>query len=87
MSRVRYQDRPHLSADPSMQPATIQLITSVGVGDACDQVPLGNLFAGGPVFGRTFPPLIVHDYMAAALAGQLVADLPAAPSGPRSGAR
>jgi hypothetical protein len=66
MSRVRYRDRPHLSADPSMQPATIQLITSVGVGDA---------------------PLIVHDYMAAALAGQPVADLPAAPSGPRSGAR
>jgi hypothetical protein len=38
-----------------------------------------HLFGGGPVYGGTFPALIFHDYMAAALAGQPAADLPAAP--------
>jgi penicillin-binding protein 1A len=64
---------------------TPQLATSVWVGDAHAQVPMGHLFAGGPVFGGTFPALIFHDYMAAALAGQPVADLPGGPPGPRPG--
>ena len=64
---------------------TPQLATSVWVGDAHAQVPMGHLFAGGPVFGGTFPALIFHDYMAAALAGQPVADLPGGPPGPRRG--
>jgi penicillin-binding protein 1A len=62
-----------------------QLATSVWVGDAHAQVPMGHLFAGGPVFGGTFPALIFHDYMAAALAGEPVADLPGGPPGPRRG--
>jgi penicillin-binding protein 1A len=66
---------------------TPQLATSVWVGDARAQVPMGHLFAGGPVFGGTFPALIFHDYMAAALAGRPVADLPGTPPGPPSGAR
>jgi penicillin-binding protein 1A len=66
---------------------TPQLATSVWVGDAHTQVPMGDLFAGGPVFGGTFPALIFHDYMAAALAGRPVADLPATPPRPPSGAR
>ena len=73
---------------------TPQLATSVWVGDARAQVPMRDLFAGGPVFGGTFPALVFHDYMAAALRGRPVADLPgappqaaAAPPGPRSGAR
>jgi hypothetical protein len=28
-----------------------------------------HLFGGGPVYGGTFPALIFHDYMAAALQG------------------
>jgi penicillin-binding protein 1A len=72
---------------------TPQLATSVWVGDPRAQVPMRDLFAGGPVFGGTFPALIFHDYMAAALQGQPEADLPdapsdgAAPAGMRSGAR
>jgi membrane peptidoglycan carboxypeptidase len=60
---------------------TPQLATSVWVGDQRAQVPMRALFAGGPVFGGTFPTLIFHDYMAAALQGQPVADLPGAPPG------
>jgi membrane peptidoglycan carboxypeptidase len=72
---------------------TPQLATSVWVGDPRAQVPMRDLFAGGPVFGGTFPALIFHDYMAAALQGQPVADLPdgppdgAAQPGVRSGVR
>jgi hypothetical protein len=33
-------------------------------------------FNGGPVYGGTFPALIFHDYLAAALAGEPVAALP-----------
>jgi membrane peptidoglycan carboxypeptidase len=66
---------------------TPQLATSVWVGHARAQVPMDHLFGGGPVYGGTYPALIFHDYMAAALAGEPVADLPgAAPSpGPRAG--
>jgi hypothetical protein len=34
-------------------------------------------FNGGPVYGGTYPALIFHDDMAAALAGQPIADFPA----------
>jgi membrane peptidoglycan carboxypeptidase len=64
---------------------TPQLATSVWVGDARAQVPMPDLFAGGPVFGGTFPALIFHDYMAAALQGRPVAALPGAPAGPAAG--
>jgi penicillin-binding protein 1A len=57
---------------------TPQLATSVWVGDPRAQVPMRHLFGGGPVYGGTFPALIFHDYMAAALRGRPVADLPAA---------
>jgi hypothetical protein len=40
------------------------------------------MFDGGPVYGGTFPALVFHQYMAAALAGQPVLDLP--PGGPGS---
>ena len=60
---------------------TPQLATSVWVGDQRAQVPMRALFAGGPVYGGTFPALIFHDDMAAALQGQPVADLPGAPPG------
>jgi membrane peptidoglycan carboxypeptidase len=58
---------------------TPQLATSVWVGDAHAQVPMRHLFDGGPVYGGTLPALVFHDYMAAALQGQPVADLPATP--------
>jgi membrane peptidoglycan carboxypeptidase len=58
---------------------TPQLATSVWVGDPVRQTPMRDRFNGGPVYGGTFPALIFHDYMAAALAAQPVADLP----GPR----
>jgi penicillin-binding protein 1A len=68
---------------------TPQLATSVWVGDPARQTPMTDRFNGGPVYGGTFPALIFHDYMAAALAGEPVADLPgAAPArapGPRAG--
>jgi membrane peptidoglycan carboxypeptidase len=59
---------------------TPQLATSVWVGDPARQTPMRDRFNGGPVYGGTFPALIFHDYMAAALAAQPVADLPG-PSG------
>jgi hypothetical protein len=37
---------------------------------------MSTLFGGGPVFGGTFPALIFHQYMAAALSGTPVLDLP-----------
>ena len=66
---------------------TPQLATSVWVGHAPTQVPMDHLFGDGPIYGGTFPALIFHDYTAAALAGEPVADLPgAAPApGPRAG--
>jgi penicillin-binding protein 1A len=59
---------------------TPQLATSVWVGDPIRQVPMAGLFDGGPVYGGTLPALVFHQYMAAALAGQPVLDLP--PGGP-----
>ena len=47
---------------------TPQLATSVWVGDPLRQTPMADQFNGGPVYGGTFPALIFHDYMAAALA-------------------
>jgi penicillin-binding protein 1A len=61
---------------------TPQLSTSVWVGYRAKRVPMTNLFQGGPVFGGTFPALIFHDYMQAALAGQPVIGFPAAPPPP-----
>jgi membrane peptidoglycan carboxypeptidase len=55
---------------------TPQLATSVWVGNAGAQVPMRAQFNGGPVYGGTFPALIFHDYLAAALAGEPVAALP-----------
>jgi len=45
------------------------LATSVWVGDPRAQVPMRHLFGGGPVYGGTFPALIFHDDMAAAIVG------------------
>ena len=50
---------------------TPQLATSVWVGDPLRQTPMAGQFNGGPVYGGTFPALIFHDYMAAALAAPL----------------
>jgi len=61
---------------------TPQLATSVWVGDPARQTPMTDRFNGGPVYGGTFPALIFHDYMAAALAGRPVADLPGLPAVP-----
>jgi membrane peptidoglycan carboxypeptidase len=64
---------------------TPQLATSVWVGDPARQTPMTDRFNGGPVYGGTFPALVFHDYMAAALAGQPVADLPGLPATPATG--
>jgi penicillin-binding protein 1A len=62
---------------------TPQLATSVWVGDPARQTPMTDRFNSGPVYGGTFPALIFHDYMAAALASRPVADLPGLPAVPR----
>jgi membrane peptidoglycan carboxypeptidase len=61
---------------------TPQLATSVWVGDPTRQTPMTDRFGGGPVYGGTFPALIFHDDMTAALAGRPVADLPGLPAVP-----
>jgi penicillin-binding protein 1A len=61
---------------------TPQLATSVWMGDPDRQTPMTNLFAGGPVYGGTFPALIFHQYMMAALAGEPVLGLPGPPGQP-----
>jgi membrane peptidoglycan carboxypeptidase len=67
---------------------TPQLATSVWVGYAARQLPMAHLFGGGPVYGGTFPALIFHQYMAAALAGRPVLALPGSAAGrPRAGRR
>jgi membrane peptidoglycan carboxypeptidase len=66
---------------------TPQLATSVWVGDPARQTPMRDRFNGGPVYGGTYPALIFHDYMAAALAAQPVADLPGPPAAPPSAGR
>jgi membrane peptidoglycan carboxypeptidase len=64
---------------------TPQLATSVWVGDPAQQTPMTNRFNGGPVYGGTFPALVFHDYMATALAGRPVVDLPGPPATPATG--
>jgi penicillin-binding protein 1A len=61
---------------------TPQLSTSVWVGFRARRVPMRTQFNGGPVYGGTFPALIFHDYMAAALAGAPIVGFPAAPPPP-----
>jgi penicillin-binding protein 1A len=61
---------------------TPQLSTSVWVGHRDKLVPMRNLYLGGPVFGGTYPAIIFHNYMAAALAGAPVIGFPAAPPPP-----
>ena len=61
---------------------TPQLSTSVWVGYRARRVPMRNLFYGGPVYGGTFPALIFHNYMEAALAGLPAVGFPAAPPPP-----
>jgi membrane peptidoglycan carboxypeptidase len=61
---------------------TPQLSTSVWVGYRARRVPMRNLFNGGPVYGGTFPAIIFHNYMEAALAGLPAAPFPAAPPPP-----
>jgi membrane peptidoglycan carboxypeptidase len=61
---------------------TPQLATAVWVGFRRGQVPMMNQFNGGPVYGGTFPALIFHNYMAAALAGEPIIPFPAAPPPP-----
>lgn len=58
---------------------TPQLATSVWVGNPTSQAPIPHGFHGGPVYGGTFPALIFHQYMAAALAGQPTLELPTPP--------
>jgi penicillin-binding protein 1A len=61
---------------------TPQLSTSVWVGYRKGQVPMRTHFFGGPVYGGTFPAMIFHDFMEAALAGQPAVPFPAAPRPP-----
>jgi penicillin-binding protein 1A len=61
---------------------TPQLSTSVWVGFRKGQVEMKTQFNGGPVYGGTFPAIIFHDYMAAALADEPIARFPAAPPPP-----
>ena len=61
---------------------TPQLSTSVWVGFRAGRVSMCTQFNGGPVYGGTFPALIFHNYMEAALAGQPIVGFPAAPPPP-----
>jgi membrane peptidoglycan carboxypeptidase len=61
---------------------TPQLATSVWVGFTPKPVPMRTQHDGRPVFGGTFPAMIFHDYMTAALAGAPVENFPAAPPPP-----
>jgi membrane peptidoglycan carboxypeptidase len=82
--RVPGPTAPRQRTRPCSQPP--QLATSVWVGDSHAPVPMANLFAGGLVVEGTFPAPIFRHYMAAALAGQLVADPPGASPAPHLGA-
>jgi membrane peptidoglycan carboxypeptidase len=62
---------------------TPQLSTSVWVGFRKGQVSMRTQFQGGPVYGGTFPAIIFHDYMAAALTDQPIVGFPAAPPPPK----
>jgi membrane peptidoglycan carboxypeptidase len=61
---------------------TPQLATSVWVGYPRGQVEMRGLFGGQNVFGGTYPALIFHSFMQAALEGQPVLNFPAAPPPP-----
>jgi len=61
---------------------TPQLSTSVWVGFRARRVPMRTQFYGRPVYGGTFPALIFHDYMQAAMAGLPFVGFPAAPKPP-----
>jgi penicillin-binding protein 1A len=61
---------------------TPQLSTSVWVGHRARRVPMRTEFNGGPVFGGTYPALIFHDYMLAALAEEPIVGFPEAPPPP-----
>ena len=61
---------------------TPQLATSVWVGFTPKPVPMYTQNGGRPVYGGTFPAMIFHDYMTAALAGAPVENFPAAPPPP-----
>jgi membrane peptidoglycan carboxypeptidase len=61
---------------------TPQLATSVWVGFTPEPVPMRTQNGGRPVYGGTFPAMIFHDYMTAALAGARVENFPAAPPPP-----
>jgi penicillin-binding protein 1A len=61
---------------------TPQLATSVWVGFTPEPVPMRTQNGGRPVYGGTFPAMIFHDYMTAALAGAPVMGFPAAPPPP-----
>jgi membrane peptidoglycan carboxypeptidase len=62
---------------------TPQLSTSVWVGFRKGQISMRTQFQGGPVYGGTFPAIIFHDYMAAALTDQPIVGFPAAPPPPK----
>jgi membrane peptidoglycan carboxypeptidase len=61
---------------------TPQLSTSVWVGFRARRVPMRTQFYGRPVYGGTFPAIIFHDYMQAAMAGLPTVGFPAAPPPP-----
>ena len=61
---------------------TPQLATSVWVGFTPKPVEMRTQNGGRPVYGGTFPAMIFHDYMTAALAGAPVEGFPAAPPPP-----
>jgi membrane peptidoglycan carboxypeptidase len=61
---------------------TPQLATSVWVGFTPKPVEMRTQNGGRPVYGGTFPAMIFHDYMTAALAGAPVENFPAAPPPP-----
>ena len=62
---------------------TPQLATSVWTGFTPDPVSMRSQSPrGGPVYGGTYPAMIFHDYMTAALAGAPVENFPAAPPPP-----
>jgi len=61
---------------------TPQLATSVWVGFTPEPVPMFTQNGGRPVYGGTFPAIIFHDYMTAALGGAPVQGFPAAPPPP-----
>jgi penicillin-binding protein 1A len=61
---------------------TPQIATSVWVGFTPKPVPMRYQNGGRPVYGGTFPAMIFHDYMTAALNGAPVEGFPAAPPPP-----